>query len=498
MVLAETGPQARLESYMPSEAPSESPNSDHRCEASPVTWHDPNKYARPASLEFEDGSAVFHGYQEFVLTKNSLAVSEQDPGLQKKRDLLAPFFRANYLSHRTLLDLGANAGFFSFWALQNEADKAVALDMDERYLTIMKDAARKLGFDRLEVVRANFSEWDKPSDIVLALAFVHWVYSCTALFGSLNSIITRLAELTRYMLLIEWVDPEDPAIGFFHHTDWNRGSIREPYTRTAFEAALTRHFARHQSFAEVSPTRRLYVAFRSPHEIDLSGPLPFILPKHCIVASRCLASHDGLQYWSRVYDDRKVIHKQATLDLAEREAYFLSQLSSNYFPRVLHTKSLQGYSIVTLEKVKGLPLKEAMKDIRKTPSSFCSFVQHCLNLVTELRRKGITHRDIKMGNLLVRNGKPVLMDFGWAVSIRRPYFIPEGLGDSGRPPDGSFCDIYSMGKVFEQINQHQYPAFDGVIEVMIEQDASLRITNPDILMILFASAASALRQKSRE
>jgi serine/threonine protein kinase len=469
------------------------------CEASPVIWHDPNKYARPARLEFHDGSAVFHGYQEFVLTKNSLVVSEEDPGLQKKRDLLAPFFRANYLSHRTVLDLGANAGFFSFWALQNEADKAVALDMDETYLTMVKNATRRLGFDRLEVVRANFSEWDKPSDIVLALALVHWVYSCTALFGSVNSIVKRLAEMTRYMIVIEWVDPEDQAIKFFHHTDWNRRSVREPYTRTAFEASLARHFARHQFVGEVSPTRRLYVAFKSSHDIDLSGPLPFILPKERIIASRRLANHDGLQYWSRVYDDKKIIHKQATLDLAEREAYFLSKLSSTYFPRVLRTKSMQGYSIVTLEKVKGLALKEAMKDIRSTPSSFCSFVQDCLKLVAELRRKGITHRDIRADNMLVRDRKPVLMDFGWAVSTSRPYLTPEGLGDSGRPPDGSFCDMYSMGKVFEQTNQHRYPAFDRVIELMTEQDTSLRVTNPDVLLALFvSSAASTRRQKRRE
>jgi predicted RNA methylase len=483
---------------MPSRAPSDAPNRDDMCEASPAIWQDPNKYARHARLEFQDGSAIFHGYQEFTLTKNSLAVSAEDPNLQKKRDLLAPFFRANYLSHRTVLDLGANAGFFSFWALQNDAAQAIALDMDETYLTMVKDAARRLGIDSLGVVRADFSEWNKSSDIVLALALVHWVYSCTALFGSLNSIIKRLAELTRYMLLIEWVDPEDPAIRFFHHTDWNRGTIRGPYTRAAFEASLARHFARHQSVAEVSPTRRLYVAFKSRHDIDLSGPLPFILPKERIVASRCLAVHDGVQYWSRVYEDKKTVHKQGTLDLAEREAYFLSKLSSTYFPRVLRAKSLQGYSIVTLEKVKGLALKEAMKEIGRTQSSFSSFLRDCLNLVAELRRNGITHRDIRADNMLVRNGKPVLMDFGWAVSSRRPYFTPVGLGDSGRPPDGSFCDMYSMGKVFEQTSQHRYPTFDRVIQLMIEQDASLRITDPDVLRILFRSAAAtALRQKRR-
>jgi serine/threonine-protein kinase len=200
-----------------------------------------------------------------------------------------------------------------------------------------------------------------------------------------------------------------------------------------------------------------------------------------------------------VYDDKKRIHKQATLDLAEREVYFLSRLGGNYFPRVLRAKSFRGYSVVVLEKVNGVELKEAMKKIRRTPSSFCSFVQDCLKLVAVLREEGITHRDIRMDNLLVRDGKPVLMDFGWAVSSRRPYFTPEGLGDSGRPPDGTFCDIYSMGKVFEQINRHRYETFDRVIDLMIEQDASLRVTDPHVLMILFALAATpASRQERRK
>jgi SAM-dependent methyltransferase len=455
---------------------------------SPIYWDQPNKYARAPKLELSDGRAVFYGYQEFILTRNSITVSERDENLQRKRDLLERFFRPAYLKRRKVLDLGSNAGFFCFWAVQNGADRSTAVDIDDTYLGMVRTAADRLGFDNVETIKSNVSDWDHPADVVLALALVHWIYSCTALFGSIDSIVSRLAQLTRFMLIVEWVDQEDPAMAFFHHTDWNKELVREPYDRADFEDALTRHFSRHVFVGEISPTRRLYVAFQTSHEIDLSGPLPLIMPKRSLISSRCLATSNGVEYWSRVYDQGDTIVKQTTLDLALREAHFLSQLTSDYFPRVLETRRKATYSVVVLEKIQGIPLSKAKEDINASPDRLHEFVQHCLNLVDELRLRGIVHRDILPENMIVRNGRPVLLDFGWAVSDTSPYFAPEGLGNLGRPPDGSFCDVYSMGRVFDGINERRYPAFSRVIELMTEPDPSLRITDPGILKILFASA----------
>lgn len=454
-----------------------------------ILFDEPNKYARPAHIEVLENSAVFHGYQEFILTRDTLRVLDVDENLRKKQELLTQFFQPTYLRHRTVLDLGASAGFFCFWALQAGAEKAVALDMDETYVDMVEKAREKFGFDNLTVVKGNVSEWDEPADIVLALALVHWIYSCTALFGSLESIMEKLAQLTKYMLIVEWIDPNDPAIEFFHHIEWNRSFVRGPYTLEAFEKALSRYFVRWSVVGEVSPTRRLYVAFKTKHHVDLSGPLPLIMPKETVISSRLLATYNGVEYWSVVYDGGNVIYKQATLDLAEREAYFLSQLEGDYFPRVLDCRSEGSYSVVTLEKVRGLPLLEALDDIAKSPATFLAFAQHCLRLVGELKRKGIIHRDIRPDNILVRDGKPVLIDFGWAISEAHPYFTPQWLGGPERPPDGSFCDVYSMGKVLEKVNQRRHPAFELVIELMTEPDATLRITDLEILEVLFKSVA---------
>src|SRR5262249_24088378 len=149
--------------------------------------------------------------------------------------------------------------------------------------------------------------------------------------------VAHLASLTKYLLLIEWVEPEDAAIQFFHHSEWNQHTQQAPYTREQFENALSRHFVRFQMIGSITATRFLYAAFKSPFEVDLSGPLPLLYGKETVISSRCLITIDGIEYWSRIYNCGDFICKQASMNLALREAGCLVKLSSDYFPRVLGT-----------------------------------------------------------------------------------------------------------------------------------------------------------------
>jgi serine/threonine protein kinase len=142
-----------------------------------------------------------------------------------------------------------------------------------------------------------------------------------------------------------------------------------------------------------------------------------------------------------------------------------------------------------LEKIQGASLLDTIPQINRSALKFYAFVQHCLTLLGELQTKGIRHRDIRPDNILVRNHKPLLIDFGWAISNEHPYFTPLYLGGSERPPDGSFCDIYSMGKVLEKVGQHKYPIYDLVIELMTDPNGALRVTSLDTLKLLFACVA---------
>ncbi|MGA2061281.1 MAG: methyltransferase domain-containing protein, partial [Thermoguttaceae bacterium] len=366
-------------------------------------YNTPNKYARPAYLEETENVLTFHGYQEFSLAKDSLSILDIDDNLRKKKELLDLYFTPRFLSDRTLIDFGANSGYFCFLALNNGGKSAVALDMDEDYLRMVRRAKSKFGYDSLQVIRSNIENWNEPADIILALALIHWIYSCTASFGDLHCIIEKFAKLAKYILIIEWVEPDDPAIDFFHHLNWNEKVKRGPYTLNAFEDALSNNFASYRCIGSVTPTRKLFIAYRSNHEIDFSGPLPVIKDKETIISRRCLINHQGKEYWSCVYDGGDVIFKQAAKELAEREALFLEQLDHEYFPKLLEVKSESDYSVLTLEKIRGDALCKARNYLNSCPGIFNTFIQHCLNLLEILQDLGIEHRDIRSDNIIVRN-----------------------------------------------------------------------------------------------
>ena len=102
--------------------------------------------------------------------------------------------------------------------------------------------------------------------------------------------------------------------------------------------------------------------------------------------------------------------------------------------------------------------------------------------------KGILHRNIRRDNVFMQGGKPVLRDFGWAISEHDAYFSPLGLGGYERSPDALFSDVYSMGKILEYVNRQHYRPFDWVISLMTMEDASLRITDLVVLRTLFDTA----------
>lgn len=415
-------------------------------------WEDPNRFARPAGIEL-GSPLVIHGYQEYRLTPGEVIPSPEDAALERKRALVDRFFRKENLSGRSVLDLGANGGFFSFWARQQEAAEVVALDMDEAYLRLVRAAQERVGLDRIRVVHGKVQDWHEPADVVLAFALVHWLYSCTAAYGSLEAVVAKLSSLTRHLLIVEWVEPDDPAVRFFRHTDWNPAVARGPYERKAFEDALDRHFPRVERLGEVSPTRVLFAAHRAPHEITLGGELPVPERARQILASRCLAEIEGVRYWSLVALSERpgVVLKRTTGDLAWHEAELLRALDGPRFPRALSARREGGYSEIELEWIEGEDLASARWDLASSPERLATFAQGCAEILERLQAAGIRHRDIRLANLRVRDGQPVLLDFGWAQRAGEPWLTPEGLGAEGRPPDGRFCDRYSMGVLLRRI-----------------------------------------------
>jgi glycosyltransferase involved in cell wall biosynthesis len=292
-------------------------------------------------------------------------------------------------------------------------------------------------------------------------------------------------------------DPQEIASGW--HAHYNKLESNHVFTRRAAElelfddARFKREYLveRLSGVGVLSPAAAQAVA-EANYPAGASCPLPVIRSQETIISTQLLTESEGTEYWVRTYEGGDIIFKQTTANLARREADFLTRLASDYFPRVLAARATEDYSMVALEKPPGVQLARAISDIRSDTSRLRKFIEHCMNLLGELKAASITHRNIWAENIFVRDDKPVLTDFTWAVSKADPLFTPEGLGGEGRPPDGGFSDAYSMGKVFEKVGLKDSAQFQPVIELMTNPDPSLRISDPEILRILFACAAQQM------
>ena len=436
-------------------------------------WDQPNKFARPPGIELGEAVTI-HGYQEYRIQAGKVTPLPEDAQLLRKQNLAAPYFNPKFLTGKTVLDIGANGGFFSFWSCQAGTRSVVALDMDQAYQDLIGRAQSHLGWRQIKRVNCRVQDWHEPGDLVLAFAMVHWLYSCTAGYGSLEAVINKLAQLTHRVLLIEWVDTKDPAIRSFKHTDWNPALAKGPYTREAFEEALCRHFHKVEIAGSTTPTRVLYAASTLRHEFTYDPSLPMLEPPERILSSRCLTRLQETDYHSRVYaaETPERVIKQATGDMAVHEGQVLGKLSGVHFPRVLGFEQRDGYSVLTLERIAGSNLLEADMEVATSPKHLGAFFAECLAILDELRAAGVEHRDVRPENLLVRDGLPVLIDFGWAQCSGHPYPPPPNLETADLLTTGPQGDVRAMGRVFEQCIPQDSRLFAPLQEQMLQPTGS--------------------------
>ena len=313
----------------------------------------------------------------------------------------------------------------------------------------------------------------------------------------------KLTEATNPVKLFEFLSAGKSVVA----TDLDELRNYHPYVRlvsslpewlTAIELALGDYapvqvetrmsFARQNTWEERILLIEDAIQSISKEQADVHPPLALFLPKENLVSSRLLTHHDEVDYWCLVYEKDGVVYKQTSFDLAEREARFLSRFNSDYFPRPVDVTSQDDYSVISFRKIPGQTLTTALAEINSSTGKLYEFIQHCLDILVDLKEKEVTHRNIRRNTIMVKDGKPLLLDFGWAISEQEPYFSPAGLGGYERPPDGVFSDVYSMGRVLEYVNRQHHRMFDWVISMMTNKEPVMRITDIAVLKILFHSA----------
>ena len=121
-----------------------------------------------------------------------------------------------------------------------------ALDHDIDATRVLREVAATKLLANFNARNFSFGEpLPPPADVVLVAALLHWVFCFTA--GSRSNLSTRFAELVRYLLtatrrwlIVEWVEPWDPAVRVYHHFDRcpDPTAAKAVYTLSNFRAAL--------------------------------------------------------------------------------------------------------------------------------------------------------------------------------------------------------------------------------------------------------------------
>ncbi len=176
----------------------------------------------------------------------------------------------------------------------------------------------------------------------------------------------------------------------------------------------------------------------------------------------------------------KVIRGLAGADAARQlrhERQILAELDHPGIARLLDGgETEQGQPFLVMEYVRGEPLGEAVRRQGLPLAKRLALLRDVAQAVHYAHQRLVIHRDIKPGNVLLReDGRPVLLDFGIAKLLdpdarhdaTQPWFTPGYAAPEQRKGRGvsTATDVYALGLLLSELLCDQPPRFapDGSV-----------------------------------
>jgi serine/threonine protein kinase len=168
-----------------------------------------------------------------------------------------------------------------------------------------------------------------------------------------------------------------------------------------------------------------------------------------------------------------------------REAAVLQELAHPAIPRLLNSEPEAPRPYLVTEFVEGPPLSTAMEEDGPWADEdvACLGIQLACGLHYVHTVAGVVHLDVKPSNIVLRDGRPVLIDFGTAAPVGAPapagaargtrgYMAPEQLR---RRPAAPGMDIHALGVTLLGLLDDRRSALARTVDRFREADPARRV-----------------------
>lgn len=212
---------------------------------------DPNKFAGKSSIkEDSNGNLLVTGYQIYKYNPETRQILTNNSKLSVVESKLN-------VAGKDIIDLGANVGLFSLYAVTKKAYAVLAVESDSNCVEVIKKL-QEYHPNLVVLSDTSISELSAVGDITFAFGLIHWIYSCTEQFGSLGSIAKKMREITRETLYIEWIDPRDSLVREYGHLRYNKDKHVGEYNIKNFKKEFEERFSSVKPIGSTGTHREIY------------------------------------------------------------------------------------------------------------------------------------------------------------------------------------------------------------------------------------------------
>lgn len=358
---------------------------------------------------------TYSGYQKFDLYLNKVVNRSE---VAKKVDSIKPYL-IKHPKNKSIIDIGCSNFGIGFNLFHMGYQNITGVDHDKEYIANVQKGIKFLKSTTAKAMVKDITKIEEKYDIVMLYAVIHWIYSCTAGFGSLDKIIEFLSNMCNETLFIEWVDPVDGAIRVFKHIKFNPKVHQEPYNKVNFLAALRKRFPFVKLAGKIRNGREIWVASKrildfgitkGYRKIKSATSSVFVDPnKHFVI--------------------KKNTNKNRS-DCFFREVYWLQKLQKlDFVPKLLYFDKKQMYMVMDY-------CGERINDKNRPKDYLAQYKQ----ILDQLKANDCYPHDIKLrSEVLVKGGKIFICDFGWCPTWKRDFTIGGKFKDLDAYLRGAIC-----------------------------------------------------------